>query len=302
MTSAKELFIEPSRLSRAVRDLGYSGSPLLLDEWLKLQETIRSMSQGAGSKRMHLPLVILSCVQCQKTFLRQSGEVAKHMRKGLDEFVCSSVCWGRRANEKNHGRRSCLRCGQPAPKKTSCGSRSDGRVFCSKACMTAERQEEFEQRALTRLRPCRRCNAMFMPSNVSIRFCGRECASRHHAGQMAKEGNPRWKDGMSASRVKAHVTRRFREMRPLVMRRDGMRCILCEHDGTKNRLEVHHVDENALNNRAVNLITVCVKCHKRVHSSKERSTLLPLLKRLAEKPMSTTYKWAKRNASLPTAS
>jgi 5-methylcytosine-specific restriction endonuclease McrA len=116
---------------------------------------------------------------------------------------------------------------------------------------------------------------------------------------MAKEGNPRWKDGASASRVQPHVTRRFRELRPLVMKRDGQRCVLCE---ATDRLEVHHIDENPLNNRTANLVTLCRPCHETVHFSAEKETLSARLKTHAETPLSTTYRWKKQSASSRTGS
>lgn len=170
--------------------------------------------------------------------------------------------------------------------------------------MEAERAKEYEQRVLSRMKPCERCNAMFVPANSSIRFCSRQCASRDHAANMLKENNPRWKDGASASRVKPHVTKRFRELRPMVMARDGQRCVLCATGGGNGapRLEVHHIDENPLNNRVSNLITLCRTCHEMVHFSPEKETLSARLKTQAAIPLSTTSRWKGRIASSPTAS
>lgn len=300
MTSdVMKLFGAPSRLSPVVRGLGYSGSPLPLDEWLRLRATIASMSTAPGSKRANLPPAIVSCAQCGLTVVKKAFEITKSEKRGLTEFYCSNVCWARAENVKRFGLRVCVRCGAPAPKATSVGSPEQKRVFCSPTCMEQERVEEFEQRALARMKPCKRCNAMFMPANTETEFCGRACASRSHAARMRADGNPRWKDGVSASRVKPHVTRRFRELRPLIMRRDGQRCVLCE---TTERLEVHHIDQDALNNRATNLATVCRECHMRAHFSSEAAMLSSRLRTHAETPMSTTFRWRTRSASLPEAS
>lgn len=295
----EDLCVAPSRLSAIVRELGYSGSPLPLDEWWRLRQTILSMSKARGLKRVNLPPAIVSCAQCGEMMVRQACEIRKHFQRGHEHFYCSTECWGRATNVKRHGERTCGRCGGPAPRRSSVGSAERGRIFCSRACLEAERQEEFEQRALARMKPCERCNAMFMPANPNIRFCSTACASRAHAGRMRGDGNPRWKNGATASRVKPHVTRRFREMRPLVMRRDGHRCVLCEHS---EGLEVHHIDENPLNNRAVNLVTLCPPCHRKVHFSDEKEMLSSQLKTLAEQPMSTTFRWAERTASSRTES
>lgn len=288
-----------SRLSPAVRRLGYSGSPLPLDEWWKLQEIIRSTPELAGSKRLHLPPVIVFCAQCGKQETRSTAEVSKHYRRGHEEFYCSMDCWGRGTNIKRFGERLCMRCGEAAPKATSSGTHRSGRIFCSKECAEAERAEEYEQRVLERMKPCERCNAMFVPARDAIRFCSRECSSRAHSARMLKGGNPRWKNGVFAQRSAPHIARRFREMRPLILRRDGERCVLCE---STKRLHVHHIDEDPLNNRAVNLVTLCPKCHHRVHFSDDKQMLSEKLSKYTEKPMSTTYRWKKTTASSRTES
>lgn len=293
------LFGATSKLSPAVRKLGYTGSPLPLDEWLKLQAIIVSTQTASGLKRVALPPVIVSCEQCGATCRKEAFEVRKHIKRGHKAFFCSNACWGRATNVTRFGARVCARCGENAPKRTSKGARTDGRVFCSKTCLLAERQEELETRALMKMKPCVRCNTMFLPQNAAVRFCGRECASRVHAAAMAGEGNPRWKDGVFASRVKPHVTRRFRELRPMVMRRDGECCVLCQAVAD---LQVHHIDENPLNNRVSNLVTLCRSCHMKTHFSAQSATLSAQLKTYAEKPMSTTFKWKERSASSPTVS
>jgi len=253
-----------------------------------------------GEKRVNLPPAIVSCAQCGKNLLRQACDVRKHFKRGYAPFYCSNECWGRAENLQRYGARVCARCGDPAPKKLGqFGSQKEGRIFCSAECHEAERLEEYEQRVLARMRPCARCNALFVPPNSASQFCSQPCASRAHAQRMAKEGNPRWRDGVSASRVKPHVTRRFRELRPLVMKRDGQRCVLCEET---EKLEVHHIDENPLNNRTANLVTLCRPCHEKVHFSPEKAILSDQLKTHAETPLSMTYRWKKQRASSQTAS
>lgn len=289
-----------SRLSPGVRALGYSGCAITLDELLKLQATIASTPTLAGLKRLNLPPVIVSCAQCGTASVRQAAEVTKHFRRGLTDFYCSNTCWGQAENLKRHGERICARCGAPAPKANGCfGSQRQGRIFCSVACMEAERAEELDARVLSRLKPCERCNAMFLPHTPAARFCSRACTDRSHSALMKGERNPRWAGGVSQERTGPHNVKRYREMRPFVMKRDGDRCVLCS---STERLEVHHIDENPLNNRAVNLVTVCRTCHQAAHFSEQKEALSFLLKTHAETPLSTTSRWKKRDASSPTAS
>jgi len=301
ISDMEKLFGATSRLSPFVQKLGYSGSPLPLDEWLKLQAIIDSSPEVSGKKRMQLPAAIVSCAQCGETLKRTAFELRKHFKRGHDPFYCSNECWGRAENIRRHGERRCVRCNGPAPRRNSFGTAKLGRIFCSLACKEEELREELEQRVLARMKPCERCNSMFVPANSSIRFCGRECASRHHAGAMQKKNNPRWKDGAFARRTTPHSTSRFRELRPLVLKRDGQKCVLCaatQSPAPRKSLEVHHIDEEPTNNRVANLVTLCRPCHEKAHFSPEKKTLRIQLQMHADLPLSTTSKWKKPNAFL----
>ena len=51
-------------------------------------------------------------------------------------------------------------------------------------------------------------------------------------------------------------------MRIKVLKRDNYECQIC---GDKEKLNVHHFDENKKNNTYWNLLTLCSTCHKSVH-------------------------------------
>jgi 5-methylcytosine-specific restriction endonuclease McrA len=58
----------------------------------------------------------------------------------------------------------------------------------------------------------------------------------------------------------------YGHLRNLVLRRDGWRCQSC---GTMSNLEVHHKQFRSPSggDSGLNLITLCNKCHARVHRS-----------------------------------
>lgn len=288
---------EPSRLSQSVRDLGFTGLPITLDELLKLQETIASTQTGSGSSRVNYPPVIVSCAHCQSVGIRTAAEALKAVRRGLNETFCSNKCWGEAQNLRRYGERTCTQCGGPAPKATSLGAHKT--PYCSKTCMEQTKAEEYEARNLAKLKPCPRCNAMFIPKVPNQAYCGKDCADRDHSGRMLGENNPRWNGGMFKQRTKPHNARRYREMRPLILKRDGNCCVLCQ---SKEPLNVHHIDENPLNNRSTNLVTLCWDCHMKAHFSDQKEAMFSQLKTLAETPMSTTFRWRKPSASSPTES
>ena len=55
-------------------------------------------------------------------------------------------------------------------------------------------------------------------------------------------------------------TRRWRQLRELVLQRDGHRCRVC---GSEQRLEVHHVDGNSANDDPLNLQVRCTEHNPR---------------------------------------
>lgn len=69
-----------------------------------------------------------------------------------------------------------------------------------------------------------------------------------------------WKGGNSCREYPFE----FYLMRTFVLDRDNRSCQIC---GTKTRrLDIHHKDQNKDNNKAENLITLCLSCHSKIHS------------------------------------
>ena len=74
------------------------------------------------------------------------------------------------------------------------------------------------------------------------RYCGRECMA---LAMQKPTCNSISHSRMKAARAKAKA---------------------CAHCGAKERLHVHHRDENPRNNEPSNLLTLCASCHKKSHS------------------------------------
>jgi 5-methylcytosine-specific restriction endonuclease McrA len=66
-------------------------------------------------------------------------------------------------------------------------------------------------------------------------------------------------------------TAEWLRLRKLVLRRDRHTCQSCGHVASdmpltkSDRLEVHHIDGNAHNDRLDNLITLCSTCHRKTY-------------------------------------
>ena len=141
-----------------------------------------------------------------------------------------------------------------------------GRQYCSKECRPS----------LKELAPkiCKWCEKDFIASSIRRQFCSRECASKAHSMRMVGTGNSHFKGASSPSK-------KFLDMRPLILERDDDKCVACNvqnHTIYKKRLdvyyerkilEIHHIDHDPNHNEPHNLIALCRKCHMSHHRSKK---------------------------------
>jgi len=64
--------------------------------------------------------------------------------------------------------------------------------------------------------------------------------------------------GSGCKRPNNYIT----EVRSLVFKRDNNKCQMCAN---KDKLVIHHLDDNDLNNELNNLIVLCTNCHLDLH-------------------------------------
>jgi 5-methylcytosine-specific restriction endonuclease McrA len=111
------------------------------------------------------------------------------------------------------------------------------------------------------------------PSRIAANdnhFCSFECRGEYDSEQMVGEKNPAWKGGYSD-----YYGDNWPEQRKRTLERDGYECRACgmpeeEHQEQYGQeLEVHHVvpvrefNDPADANSLGNLVTSCVRCHRR---------------------------------------
>ncbi len=202
----------------------------------------------------------LPCAQCDTDFRIMRAERDKRARKGQERFFCQSACFHQWMREHPSG--TCGHCKGPM--------KLDGRRrrYCSLGCRTAVR----DARRLSKVRPCPQCGVEYVPRSSRQMYCDRVCADQAHSERMVGLGNSHYKDGTSYAEW-------FRQMRPLILERDGDQCRAC---GTSNRrvptgrsdafqwkslLVIHHLNELPADNGPENLITLCSPCHMRHHKS-----------------------------------
>lgn len=275
MTKSTESCGATSRLSGAVRRIGLSASPLPLDEFLRLRESIGSTAAGGTSPRVNLPPVILSCSRCAAEYVRPAYEVSKSIRRGLRDRYCSIEC--SRAHHAIKNRRKCEKCGSPTPRKTM--------RYCP-GCRPARTGRPAMYAPIRR--DCPTCQATFLSRWMGRRagkhqvYCSRTCAGIGHSARMAGRGNPKWKHGATPLRQQPHSARAFRLMRPNIILRDGGACVVCKDTA---KLHVHHLDDWPMNNAATNLVTLCARCHRKWHAAKDSKPSRTLWPWLIEYPV-----------------
>lgn len=86
--------------------------------------------------------------------------------------------------------------------------------------------------------------------------------------QFTKENNPSWMGGISFEPYGIEFDRYLREE---VRKRDNYTCQECNksQEELKRKLTIHHIDYNKKNNKKINLISLCLKCHAKTNFNRE---------------------------------
>ena len=122
-------------------------------------------------------------------------------------------------------------------------------------------------------RECEICGTSFLAHRCHIkrgagRFCSNKCAGSFRSLALSGDKNPAWKGGITPEILKQRVSTRYEVWRDEVYKRDNATCQKC---GAKEKLHVHHVigfANKEIRADANNLVLLCVKCHRFVHSKK----------------------------------
>ena len=271
-------------VSPVVSQLGFTGSPILLADFLNVLETIQSLRKTQDIKqRLRYPPVILSCGSCQKDYQRPAFEVMKWIKTGGQGNYCSVEC--RASGLSVRLRRKCEKCGVSVEGETKYAK------LC-KGCRTVSRFQKNATADSHRPAVCPMCSNNFQArrrsEGVYATYCSKVCASRGHSAAMYGQANPNWQNGASSHVKDGRTSRAYRHIKLLIRKRDGNACNLCAGG---YRLEVHHIDETPSNNASSNLVLLCQPCHNEVHRllrKEPNSPELQLLKEFAKKPLPTT--------------
>lgn len=147
-----------------------------------------------------------------------------------------------------------------------------GRLFCSSICKNRDRAKDPEfiaklsiahKKAWT---PERR-------KKMSERMQGYKPVAGFKKGMkpwhvdFPSEFNPNWRGGTSSERNRIQATKKYKEWRKAVYKRDGYKCVLCFVVGNGKNLNADHIksfkDYPELRTELSNGRTLCVDCHRK---------------------------------------
>lgn len=99
----------------------------------------------------------------------------------------------------------------------------------------------------------RKTKSRLLSSKHGVYFCSRKCKDIGQQIGGIKEIQPQ------------HYGKTQTNYRKIAFREYKKVCSICGYDEFPDILQVHHIDENRLNNNIENLLVVCPNCHSKIH-------------------------------------
>ncbi len=141
--------------------------------------------------------------------------------------------------------------------------------LCSKECKYKWISENYRgensragfKNATKRLK-CKECGKVFYKFQSRIKdkrgiFCSKDCYLKWFEKHCQMEKSPAWIDGRSF----VEYPKEFELIKNKIKKRDNYICQNCGKKVEKRFLTVHHIDYNKMNNKEINLITLCTWCN-----------------------------------------
>ncbi len=194
---------------------------------------------------------IKKCRSCGKTF-----ETKKNY-----QIYCSESCYYESLKGKKRSwiKLKCEKCG----KTFEVMKHLKYRKYCSKECSYS-----MPTRKPTYGR-CKKCGKKFKKDRLKRKYCSMECKNKFFKGK----NHPSWNGGLSSKYDRLMQTKNWKKWRIGVFERDNYTCQHCgfrSGNGEHRDLHAHHIKSANKYPKLVfvltNGITLCNKCHGRVHS------------------------------------
>jgi len=94
---------------------------------------------------------------------------------------------------------------------------------------------------------------------ISVANTGKKKSEEHRRKHIGLN-NSQWKNGISLENKPSELTDEYKQA---IRKRDNFTCQFCGHtnNGEKQKLDIHHIDEDRHNNCPDNILTLCRDCH-----------------------------------------
>lgn len=205
-------------------------------------------SADCGSAFRTARLLDKACLQCGKRYKAWRCQEASRF--------CSKACV---SAFLARNLRNCDHCG--ATFRVSIADK-DTRRFCARTC-----QVSFHNSTKT----CEQCGSDFvrcLSHSKRSRYCSYKCMGEWRSIWLRGPANPTWRGGPNTARLLLMASREYQTWRRMIFERDGYRCTRCK-DKRGGNLHAHHVKYLSLypelGLRIDNGLTLCNKCHTKVH-------------------------------------
>ena len=196
-----------------------------------------------------------TCAICNKEFNIRPAKVKV-------ANYCSHTCYWE--SKKKQVEVNCLYCSAELSRKVGVVEAQGENHFCNIECRSLYRQgENHPNWADYPKRDCVVCGNEIrhrLARFETAKYCSRKCKSDAMAGE-----NSRWWKGGVWQYPRNFGLKTKKEIKS----RDGWKCRVCDKAPSNPKsLHVHHIDKNKQNNNYNNLITLCAKCHREIHTNK----------------------------------
>ena len=228
-----------------------------------------------GEDNLRYNRIETTCEYCGKKVMKIPSRIVTH------NFCCREH---QKAYEKDGGYPelrhreilTCEQCGKQFERK-SCDVKENTKKFCCPECLwewekthNPKGKEHYNWQGGKEKRKCLNCGKEFwVTHNRSIMenkgiYCCYKCFVEHRDYPRG-ENHPRWNPNKGKQELRRNAD--YAEWRLAVFKRDNFTCQKCHKQGVK--LNAHHIYEYAkyddLRLDVINGITLCVKCHKKLH-------------------------------------
>ena len=126
--------------------------------------------------------------------------------------------------------------------------------FCSREC-----QNNLQYQSVTKTCECCKKEYLVSNSRANSKFCSRECKNHTNNTEIQRRQESRRLTALKRGSASSKTVRRF------VFSKKQKKCEICGYDEYDFCLDIHHKDENPINNDITNLIVLCCMCHKKLH-------------------------------------